>query len=1152
MTESTCRKGWSGVLTKPGDYVAEFANNPRYFENDYSGDVYHFVFKFTVTEEEPTPNLNETLLSTNLCYFDYDPEYFGVTLNSKGQGKVTYAFSYYTDAQKFAYNYYLSQVKFEKDKYIFQNKEYSSNSDVLREVYILSEDSVELKYFDPTDESTLLTIQNAQTEILNLNLQRDVVVMSDMLMPYDSSTGIAFLNNKKYYYTDEDGNITKDEIPVRFISIADFENSSIQLIHESSGKTIDVDFGTPIETLLYHHRMPSGIYKIVETNINGYKNVYYANYISKGDLQIYLTVGIFDEKLDHEIILSKNQANKRYMVNNFTLKTATNNLDNYGLIKLTKLGNAGDTKIFTLAEIKNYEVKEKGSYEIILIDRIGNFAKIYIDINNVADIYNLTLVDGETNVNETKRVSVGQTIKLEKLTSQNSLIENIGWQDENGNIYIDEYLFNGDTNTTLTAVWYFKQTNIKVYDGGEILNKTSKPEETVVLPEIKVLDSSLKLYGFAYKLEDNSYIFYRGQITKVQNVESMTLNAYYVDYNQTYTDNLQSKINMEFVGWLLETENLKGYILTDDEVTDNMTVYALWKKTETMLIPDNFFAGSIITSVISFTLLLMYNLSEMIKRRKQVLSPVKQKVKAEKVKIKTVKQSKPERVRRKFNLFAKIKKLKLIMVISCILCLIFVFQPFSNILFNVAEKSRYEARVENIKQQIESALNIDNSPKSPDSHYMTVVAESMEQFAMAEENLENTETVNNLTDDEKFIQSIIIIQLADLGYDVFPVRVEKDNKTIQGYGYSNYSELFTNNETGKDYFTCGFLQLIGEESINIENGFIELIPYTKDNISLDVGFVVTFEEEINKTHYIAFDKYVKFSVHNYLINYEIQENKFENYNLELGYLYDYDIECPVYDPKLNNNTVFKSEAFSIVQGVDYNFTYNTSVSMINDQNNNFLTIDTIQAFYISREALNEFIIHNQEESYLGIPTDEIQKLESQLDNIAFYYVNENGELQIAQIPADTEKNLFKTIMAIAQITIGAILIVTGAGAVAGAGMIVSGTVSLLSDELSQIMSGLGTISTGLNCIMVGLTCFTCPWGCVLGAIDIVVGAATVAVGMNDIATVVTGRNFIRELTGMSEQAYFWMSLGLNVASSTLTIASTALRDTGKLCFVAGT
>ena len=551
----------------------------------------------------------------------------------------------------------------------------------------------------------------------------------------------------------------------------------------------------------------------------------------------------------------------------------------------------------------------------------------------------------------------------------------------------------------------------------------------------------------------------------------------------------------------------------------------------------------------------MYNLLEMIRQRKQVLSPVKQKVTKEKVKIKAVKESKPERVRTKFNLFAKIKKLKLITVISCLLCLIFVFQPFSNILFNVAEKSRYEAKVENIKQQIESALNIDNSPKSPDSHYMTVVAESMEQFAMAEESLENTETVNNLTDDELFLQALIILDLVDLGYTVFPVYANKtDGTMIKGFGYTDYEEFYTKENDDNLYIGTGFIPLINEQQItetDLEN-VVELSVITDETEETENNkYILTFEETFN-SHYVAYNKYITYTVKDFKVEYTTKDNSFENYNLELGYLFDYDNESPIYDPELNSNTVFKSEAFSIVQGVDYNFTYNTSVSMINDQNNNFLTVDTMQIFYISREALNEFIIHNQEESYLGIPTDEIQRLESQLDNTMFYYVDENGELQLAQIPADPERNIFKTIMAVAQITIGAILIVTGAGAVAGAGMIVSGTVSLLSDELSQIMSGLGTISTGLNCIMVGLTCFTCPWGAVLGVVDIVVGAATVAVGMNDIATAVTGRNFIRELTGMSEQAYFWMSLGLNIASSALTIASTALRDAGKLCFVAGT
>lgn len=79
--------------------------------------------------------------------------------------------------------------------------------------------------------------------------------------------------------------------------------------------------------------------------------------------------------------------------------------------------------------------------------------------------------------------------------------------------------------------------------------------------------------------------------------------------------------------------------------------------------------------------------------------------------------------------------------------------------------------------------------------------------------------------------------------------------------------------------------------------------------------------------------------------------------------------------------------------------------------------------------------------------------------------------------------------------------------------------------MGSIANGCGAISTGVSLISLG------GWAVVAGLGLIVIGAGTMAFGANEVVDAMTGTNYIQEWTGMSDTAYDWSYLELNLASS---------------------
>ncbi|MDR2822211.1 MAG: hypothetical protein LBV58_01485 [Acholeplasmatales bacterium] len=129
----------------------------------------------------------------------------------------------------------------------------------------------------------------------------------------------------------------------------------------------------------------------------------------------------------------------------------------------------------------------------------------------------------------------------------------------------------------------------------------------------------------------------------------------------------------------------------------------------------------------------------------------------------------------------------------------------------------------------------------------------------------------------------------------------------------------------------------------------------------------------------------------------------------------------------------------------------------------------------------------------------------------------------------------------AQLALGiGLMFVPGAQGFA-AGLMIGGSLGLIANAASpavgQAIGGASSIANGWGAFSTGMSILGLGQIGLIGGIGLMaIGGATMAFGVNEIASSVTGNNYIQQLTGMSDSAYGWTYIGLNVASSVGQIA----------------
>ena len=601
-------KALEKTIYEPGIYKAEFWGNPRYLHTEeLSGDLYHFTFRFEIVDEDTPvePSINEAYLNGLYGFSDMQSKYYAVVLPTKGEGNAIFAFSDFSGAYDFAYENERAKIIKNQNKYIYGGKTYDTQKDLLAEVDKVVKTLIVERYFDSTNPESYQTADVADDKILDMNFSKDVIVFTNDTEQSYMKAGLPSLNGRKYRYISPDtGEIEEGVMNFAFIKVADFESDSVTLVHKASQKTYEIVYGVSVEYQLVLANAPSGVYTVRETNSNNATCEYDTVYIRPGEMTGTATFSLFKNGRFIEKTFGRNSTVTETGLSGFILKSLTNELDLYSIVKIN---HDGEVSIYNFDEVSEMWFADGGVYEFTLADRLGNtveFSLIISDPVGYADVY-LQLEQEDDEITKYFHVFVGQEIQLPTPTLESDLYVFDGWlyNDElitdnvfipqtGGDLYVWQQItqkytyldFDTDGGNyiermkveigepiqlpeAVKAGWTFGgwEYGGTVYNG-EYIPTSASPTFVAkwhyVSSEIALYDGNLTqtiearvgdkvilpfptrtgytFFGWREKLSDGSNKVYYGQITALANIEYLRLDALWIRQSAQDEDSLPS------------------------------------------------------------------------------------------------------------------------------------------------------------------------------------------------------------------------------------------------------------------------------------------------------------------------------------------------------------------------------------------------------------------------------------------------------------------------------------------------------------------------------------------------------------------------------------------------------------------------------------
>lgn len=422
---------YTETISEVGIYKAEFWANPRYKDEDeISGDLYHFVFRFEIVDKDTPqePSINEAYLNGLIGFSDLQSKYYSVALKTQGTGKAIFAFSDFSGAYDFAYKAEREKVSKTQNGYLYNGKEYATQYSVLGAVDEYAKNLVTVRYFDSTNPESYQTADIADEKLSELNFNKDVIVFTDDNEQSYMKAGTPSVNGRKYrYVSPETGEIEEGTLYFAFIQVAGFESSKITLTHKESGNVYDdIVYGVSVEYQLGLKNAPSGIYTVHEQNSFEKFSEYEVTYIKPGDMTGSLSVSLFRNGKFEDKTFNKSNILTESNLNGFVLKSAKNEIDPYSIVKIT---HDGETTIYSFEEIEDIYFADGGVYDFVLADRLGNTVSFTLIITSpvgFADV-RLELEQEDNSIITEFRVFVGQEIELPVPTLESELFVFDGW-----------------------------------------------------------------------------------------------------------------------------------------------------------------------------------------------------------------------------------------------------------------------------------------------------------------------------------------------------------------------------------------------------------------------------------------------------------------------------------------------------------------------------------------------------------------------------------------------------------------------------------------------------------------------------------------------------------------------------------------------------
>ncbi len=279
-----------------------------------------------------------------------------------------------------------------------------------------------------------------------------------------------------------------------------------------------------------------------------------------------------------------------------------------------------------------------------------------------------------------------------------------------------------------------------------------------------------------------------------------------------------------------------------------------------------------------------------------------------------------------------------------------------------------------------------------------------------------------------YVYASLAVDLMSYGYDVFNAVAETDGQEEYGLAYCDYEEAYQIEGDEKTYLSTGFYSFSLNNDVNKADTTVFITPLDDNAEQIEdeyYGYISAFVEDgLPDGHFIANNKYVKYSVEDGAVSIETYHNSSSNYDLSLGTLYDYDKSEIVFVPydDISSDPI---EYVPLTETIDAQAIKDNLHSVIEAQEKNGYRFESITIAYISIDALNAFKgILSQNNSLNGYLFDELNSIG--FDNATqFIHFNEDGSITIKDLPplpANDTKSLLDWVVD------G--LVLAGAGAIA--------------------------------------------------------------------------------------------------------------------------
>ena len=226
-------------------------------------------------------------------------------------------------------------------------------------------------------------------------------------------------------------------------------------------------------------------------------------------------------------------------------------------------------------------------------------------------------------------------------------------------------------------------------------------------------------------------------------------------------------------------------------------------------------------------------------------------------------------------------------------------------------------------------------------------------------------------------------------------------KAIDSFDYSAVGVYYYNNDLkfwdDESCQSVGFMEVVNDtapfRNVSDEDCIISVVDTNEPDS--EIQRICTYNyEEIGSGHLVYENMYITYYQQSPMrVVYSVQENAPDNYDLELGSLFDYDTKEYIYDESIFEEEYVTHSAIPLTEEIDYVALEKELQKISEKQEKNGYTVESFEIAYISPENLRAYIDSQDEDTFFGTPVSELTKAFGEGNALVF----EDGELKRTKI-----------------------------------------------------------------------------------------------------------------------------------------------------------